>query len=167
MLEYTGVPTRELIDKVFPSIERINKGPVAVIECFQSIPCNPCSTACNRNAMNKMDDINDLPSLDVEKCNGCGICISRCPGLAIMVVDGSYSDEEVVFRIPYEFLPLPNVGDIVGGLNRSGEYITDCKVIKVQNSKLFDRTPIIDVVVKREYLFDFRNIRVGGKNNGQ
>lgn len=165
MLQCTGIPTDDLIKKVFPTEERINQGPVAIIECFQNIPCNPCSTACVRKAMNPMNDINELPNINVEKCNGCGICISKCPGLAIMVVDGSISKDEVIFRIPYEFLPLPNVGDIVKGLDRKGEYITDVKIIKVQNTEFFDRTPIIDVLVNRKYLYDFRNIKIGGNSH--
>lgn len=164
MIECTGIPTNDLIKKAFPNIERINQGPVAVIECFQNIPCNPCSTSCSRNAMNPMDDINDLPSLNVDNCNGCGICMSKCPGLAIMVVDGSYSEDEVLFRIPYEFLPLPNNSEVVEGLNRNGDYITDVKVVRVQNPKSFDKTAIVDVVVNRDFLYDFRNIRLGDKS---
>ena len=160
MLIKTGVTTIENIESVFPSEERINQGPVAVIECYQEIPCNPCATACKRNAIKAFIDINDRPKIDEESCNGCALCISACPGLAIMVVDGSYSNNEVLIKIPYEFLPLPNEGDIVKGLNRSGDYITDVKVIKVQNPKSFDKTPIVHLAVDREFLYDFRNIRV-------
>jgi len=60
MLEKTGVPTAADIESVFPSEERLANGPVAVIECYQNIPCNPCFTACNRNAILEFEDINDL-----------------------------------------------------------------------------------------------------------
>ena len=30
-----------------PDDERYAKGPVAVIECVQEIPCNPCEAACS------------------------------------------------------------------------------------------------------------------------
>lgn len=160
MIEKTGVPTIDMIKKAFPSIERVNKGPVAVIECFQRIPCNPCSTACKRKAIMGFKDINDIPVINWEQCNGCGLCISSCPGLAIMVVDGSWSKDKVLFKIPYEFLPLPKEGSIVRGLNRKGEYITDVKVIKVQNSKALDKTPILHIEVSKDYLYEFRNIRL-------
>lgn len=160
MLINTGVPTIENIKSVFPSEERINQGPVAIIECYQEIPCNPCSTSCKRNAIKDFADINDRPDIDESICNGCTLCISACPGLAIMVVDGSYSENEILMKIPYEFLPLPKEGDIVKGLNRSGEYITDAKVIKIVNPKSFDKTPIIHLAVDRKFLYEFRNIRV-------
>lgn len=160
MLEKTGIPTKEMIMGVFPSIDRINKGPVAVVECYQNIPCNPCQTACRFNAINIGDDINNLPKVNVENCTGCGICVSKCPGLAIMVLDGSKSDKTVLVKIPYEFLPLPKEDSVVQGLNRSGEYITDVKVISVLNPKSFDRTPVITIEVDRKYLYDIRNIRV-------
>lgn len=153
--------SEETVRANFPSIDRINKGPVAIVECFQNIPCNPCTTSCNRNAFNEMLDINDLPVIDVDICNGCTICVSKCPGMAIMVIDGSYSEDEVVFKIPYEFLPLPKVGDIVKGINRAGEYITDVKILRVTNPKSFDKTPIVNCIVNKDFLYDFRNIRLG------
>lgn len=161
MLEKTGVPTIDMVNEVFPSIERINSGPVAIIECYQNIPCNPCSTVCRRDAIKMIKDINSRPTLDVEKCNGCGLCISSCPGLAIMIVDGSYSENEAIFKIPYEFLPLPKEGDIVKGLDREGKYIADVKVVKIQNPKQFDKTAVIHVIVNKKHLYNFRNIRVG------
>ena len=102
MLEKTGIATQEMVMNVFPSIERINKGPVAVIECFQNIPCNPCQTACRFNAINIGDDINNLPKLSPENCTGCAICLSKCPGLSIMIVDGSKSQETVLIKLTYE-----------------------------------------------------------------
>lgn len=151
----------DMVKDNFPSIERINRGPVAIVECFQEIPCNPCTTSCNRNAFEEMLDINDLPVIDTEVCNGCTICVSKCPGMAIMVVDGSYSEDEAVFKIPYEFIPLPKAGDIVKGINRAGEYITDVKILRVTNPKSFDKTPIVNCVVNKDFLYEFRNIRLG------
>lgn len=161
MIESKGYPDKELITNIFPNTQRINCGPIAVIECFQRIPCNPCVTACGRNAIKMSEDINDIPEIDEAVCNGCGLCISICPGLAIMVLDGSYGESEVLFKIPYEFLPLPNTGDFVQGLDRKGEYLADVRVIKVINSKSQDKTPILHVAVDRKHIYDFRNIRLG------
>lgn len=165
MLEKTGVATDEQIKSIFPSMDRINNGPIAVIECYQEIPCNPCYKSCKFNAICDLNDINDIPIVSDDKCTGCGICVYNCPGLAIMIVDGSYSKDEVVFKIPYEFTPLPEVGEVVNGLNRSGKYITDVKILKVQNSKGMDKTPIVHVLVPRAFLYAFKNIKIG-VNNG-
>lgn len=155
------LPSTEKFRSNFPSLDRINEGPVAVIECFQKIPCNPCTIACNQGSITMENDMNDLPRLNIDTCNGCGICISKCPGLAIMVVDGSYSEDRALFKIPYELTPLPKAGDVVKGLDRSGDYIADVEIVKVLNPKSFDRTPQLHVAVSKDYLYDFRNIRLG------
>ena len=160
MLEITGIASPEQIDNIFPSMERLEKGPVAVIECFQRIPCNPCATSCKRGAIIPFEDLNDLPIIHNDVCNGCSVCVFNCPGLAIMVIDYTYSENYVTFKIPYEFLPLPVVGSIVEGLNRSGEVICECEVLKVMNAKGMDRTPLVTLAVEKTYLKTFRNIRV-------
>ena len=160
MFEKTGIPSNEMVMGKFPSIDRINKGPVAVVECYKEIPCNPCQTACKFDAIRVGEDINNIPSLNSDNCTGCAICLSKCPGLAIMVVDGSKSETTVQIKIPYEFLPLPAPGDVVKGLNREGKYITDVKVINVLNPKSFDRTPVVTIESDREFLYELRNIRV-------
>lgn len=159
MFEKTGVATREMVLEKFPSVERINRGPVAVVECYQKIPCNPCQTACPMGAIEIGGDINNIPRRDEARCGGCGICVSKCPGLAIMIVDGSKSLDTVEFRIPYEFLPLPAAGETVTGLDRAGRPLCEAKVLRVQNPPAFDRTPVVTLEVDRKYLYDFRNFR--------
>lgn len=160
MLEKTGVPTQQELNKVIPSKQRLTAGPVAIIECFQNIPCNPCYTSCKRGAIKELIDINDRPELEAEKCNGCGVCISNCPGLAIVVVDETYSDTEAIVKIPYEFLPLPEVGSYVTGLNREGKPACRAKVTKVLNSKAQDKTPVISITVPKELSMTVRCINL-------
>lgn len=158
MLENTGVPTQENIDSVFPSKERMEQGPVAVIECYQNIPCNPCSTACNRSAIQPFTDINDRPLILSENCNGCSLCVSKCPGLAIMILHYNYSEDKASIRIPYEFRPLPEKGQIVKGLDRAGNYVADCEVISVANAPAMDKTPIVGIAFPKEHYKTIRNI---------
>lgn len=166
MFEKTGVATREMVMTKFPPVERINRGPVAVVECYQKIPCNPCQTACPAGAIRIGEDINNVPQRDEGLCTGCGICVSKCPGLAIMIVDGSKSAETVEFRIPYEFLPLPEAGERVVGLDRAGQPVCEAKVLKVMNPPAFDRTPVVTLEVERKYLYDFRNFRREAEAHG-
>lgn len=162
MLNTTGVPTADDIKTVSPSEARLKKGPVAIIECFQEIPCNPCTEACKQGAIQPMEDINNLPKLDFNECNGCGVCLSRCPGLAIFIVDGSYSDMEAIVRIPYEYAPAPQVGEKVLGLNRAGEELGTFEVNKVQSGGKKNKTYTIWLVVPQDLAMDVRGIRLGG-----
>lgn len=120
MLQATGIPTREEIEKVAPPAERMAKGPVAVFECFERIPCDPCHSACKSGAVKPFADINDLPQVDFDRCNGCGMCVAACPGLAVFVVDETYSPTEDLVKVPYEFLPAAKAGDSVKLLDRAG-----------------------------------------------
>ncbi len=150
MLKCSGIPTEKDLESVTPSKERRAKGPVAVMECFEKIPCNPCYTSCPRGAIKEFEDINDRPELMEDICNGCGICVSHCPGLAIFIVDESYSDTEALVKIPYEMVPLPEEGSYVTGLDREGKPVCRSKVIKVQNPKFQDRTPIVSISVPKD-----------------
>ena len=163
MLKKTGVPTKDQVMAEFPDESRINEGPVVVIECFTEIPCNPCTIACKFDAIHIGEDINKRPKVTEKNCIGCSVCLSKCPGLAIMLVDGSKSEEYVHMTIPYEFYPLPEEGDLVEGLDREGKYLEDVKILKVANPKSYDRTPLIKVEVSRKYMYDFRNIRLEEK----
>lgn len=51
----------------YPSEERFEEGPVAVIECLQEIPCNPCETACKAGAIEVGEPITKIPVLHVER----------------------------------------------------------------------------------------------------
>ncbi|MCL2555975.1 MAG: (2Fe-2S)-binding protein [Firmicutes bacterium] len=156
MLKNTGVPTDDLIKSAYPNEARRKKGPFAVIECFQCIPCNPCQTACPRNAIFPMQDINDLPKTDFNKCNGCGICAFACPGQAIFMIDETYSKMDTLVSIPYEFVPLPNIGDIVIGLNREGKEVCSATVHSIKAPNLCDRTPLITLIVPKEWAMHVR-----------
>lgn len=161
MLSQTGVATTDDLNKVFPDENRLNKGAVAIIECFQNIPCNPCYTACSRGAIKPFEDINDLPNINHIECTGCSLCVSKCPGLSIMVLDMTYSETEALLKLPYEFIPLPKTNDIVKGLDREGNVVCDVRVESVMNSKYLDRTPIVSIAVKKDLAKTIRNIRMG------
>lgn len=147
-LAQTGAAAPPDLEPVTPSAERLARGPVAVVECFQRIPCDPCAGACKKGAIAPFGDINDLPAVDHERCDGCGACISRCPGLAIFVVDESGPGAAVV-RLPYEFSPLPRAGDEVTALDREGRPVAAGRVARVQSARALDRTAVVWLEVPR------------------
>ncbi len=160
MLKKDGVPSPEELQEVKPSFERLQEGPVVIVECMQEIPCDPCYYACPREAFRPFDDINQKPEIDYKKCNGCSICIAHCPGLAIFVLDYPYSENEGLLKIPYELKPLPEKEEEVTVLNRAGEEIGRGRVVHVLNTKKQDRTAIVSVAVPKDILMDARHIRL-------
>jgi thioredoxin reductase/Fe-S-cluster-containing hydrogenase component 2 len=147
----------------YPTEERFQRGPVAVIECREEIPCDPCSYSCSRGAIVVGRPMTRLPQLDAEKCSGCGLCVPDCPGLAVFVVDKTYSPLEALVQLPYEFRPLPKVGEYVDCLDRQGQKVTEGKVLKVTNPRSFDRTPVVSVVFDKRYADKVRAISLRRK----
>ncbi|UCD19894.1 MAG: 4Fe-4S dicluster domain-containing protein [candidate division WOR-3 bacterium] len=141
------------------STERRNASPYVVIECPEKIPCDPCVDACPNGAIAMPGSIIELPQIDYEKCTGCLVCIPRCPGLAIFVVDERPKDHSLVY-IPYEFLPRPKNGDTAKGLDREGRERCDVTVVKVIDAKKFDRCAIVGFSVPKEMVHEIRAIRI-------
>lgn len=161
-LERDGVIESKELEKSpgVPSQKRLRKGPVAVIECIQEIPCDPCVLACPNRAIKITPSINDLPLLIEGRCTGCGSCIPICPGLAIFLVDETFSDKEELVSIPYEFLPLPKKGDKVEILNRRGTPVGKGRVFRILNPKKYDRTPVITLAVPKGLAMEVRGFRI-------
>ncbi len=142
----------EIEDLDVPSEEHLRKG-VAITECLQEIPCNPCVDACPVDAIS-MANINDTPKIDYDKCIGCGNCVDACPGLAMFVV--KVEEDKALITMPYEFLPIPEKGSIVKALNREGKEICDALVKRIRRGK----TLLVTIEVSSEYAMEARNIKV-------
>lgn len=156
MLKKNGVAPIELIKTRFPLDESILK-PKAITECYEDIPCNPCSTSCPFEAIYIGEDINTPPKVDFDKCTGCGICVYNCPGLAIFTIQEL--EHHLRFKIPYEFVPYPLPGELWDGVNRSGDIICKALVQKVIISERQDKTALVQVLVDKEFKYDFITIR--------
>ena len=143
-------------DNIGVLINRINEGPVAVIECFEEIPCNPCETCCPKNAISFKESITSIPELDFNKCIGCGICITKCPGMAIFVLDGTFSESEGLVHITYEFLPMPEKDQVVKITGKTGQFLCNGKIHEVKTSKSFDCTAVVTLSVSKDYLLEAR-----------
>lgn len=163
MLERTGIPTDDDLKKIIPDKKRLARGPVVIIECFQKIPCDPCAVSCKFGAIKPFKDINDLPQVDFAKCTGCGNCISACPGLAVFVLDMHHSDKKALIKLPYEMLPLPQKGEEVYALDRTGSILGKVKVIKVLKVK--NKTNILSLEVPKSMAMKVRSIKVEDKDH--
>jgi len=154
----TGIITVEELKHLglMPPEERLTRGPVAIPECPEEIPCNICVVSCPQHAIS-IEGIKGLPRIDWDKCVGCGVCVAKCPGLAIFVVDLSKPGEHAYVTVPHEFLPAPKVGDVVDLLSREGEVVGRGEVVKVWES---NRTWVVTVRVPRELAMEVRGVWV-------
>ena len=145
-----------------PSKEKMEQGPVVIIECDEDIPCDPCVESCKTEAIIK-ESLTTAPSVDYEKCTGCTLCVASCPGLAIFVVDNSPEDKALVY-IPYEMLPAPQKGDKGDALDRSGKRIGSAEVEKVRKGTR--GTTILGILVEKDLAMNVRSIRIPERSNG-
>ncbi len=149
----TGVPSKEelLHCPGVPSEEVMRSKKIPRVECVQEIPCNPCEGICPTGAIFIGDHITDLPVLHAEKCTGCGLCVANCPGLAITMIDKASSDTHASVDFPFEYLPLPNIGDTVQAVGRDGAVVCEGEVLKVKKIKAYDCTAVISMRVPMQY----------------
>jgi len=155
-----GVPEDKDIINATPSNERFAKGPVAIIECFQEIPCDPCIKACKRGAISMSNGINGLPSIETQMCNGCGSCLQQCPGLAIFIVDKSYDENNALIKLPYEYIPVPQKGQLVAGLDRTGKTLGFFNVVEVRAGEKNNKTFMVSLIVPRDLAMEIRDIDI-------
>ena len=128
-----------------------------VIECTQNIPCNPCQDACKKGCISIGSNITSLPIVvDNAQCINCGMCVANCSGQAIFLVDEDCGDGMATVTLPYEFLPLPEVGTKGKGLGRDGRPVCDAEVVSVKSVKAFDKTNLLTIRVPKEYAMKAR-----------
>ena len=137
----------------------VRENPLAYIECVEEIPCNPCASACPKNAITLEKGLTSLPRINPDLCTGCGICISACPGLAIYVKALKYEDELSSIMFPYEYYPLPEIGDKVELVNRFGQPVCNGEVLSVKMSEKSDRTAVIKVSFSKKFFSDIVSMK--------
>ncbi len=162
MLKHDGIISPEELKDVLPPAERLLKGPVAIIECLQDIPCDPCVTSCPVNAIKMQEGITDRPRLEYDICTGCGACVPKCPGLAIFIVNMKHAPGLATLTMSHELLPIPEKGQMVTALDRAGKPVAQVKVLRVINPPAYDRTSAVTIEVAADKIDDIRAIRIEG-----
>lgn len=136
---------------------------IARINCLQPISCNPCETSCPFGAIYIGEDITNRPVLDINKCKGCGICVASCPGIAITMAMITGEEQDFV-AIPYEYDPLPLVGDKVVVVDTNGMELGQGLVDKLRRPDKNDPTTLVYVMVDKSITDRVTGIRRKFKN---
>ena len=111
---------------VLPPKSVVQQKRVALIECVEEIPCNPCAVVCRVNAIQK-ETLCSPGVVDWDKCTGCTLCVAVCPGLAIYLQN--IKNGKGYVTMPYELLPAPKVGMEVKLMDRSGTVVGMGKIV--------------------------------------
>ena len=153
-----GYVADEEIDR-FPGVTH-RSGVHPVIECTQNIPCNPCQDACKKGCISIGSNITSLPiAVEGADCINCGMCVASCSGQAIFLVEEDVEPGYGEVTMPYEFMPLPVVGEKGIACGRDGRAVCDCEVTKVRTSPAFDHTNLLTIKVPNDMLMKARFYR--------
>ena len=77
-------------DRFSEALPEIRPGVLPIIHCTQEIPCDPCTTLCNKELIEiDKSDIRHVPRFigGPDSCGNCKLCVAGCPGLAITLID--------------------------------------------------------------------------------
>lgn len=130
-----------------------DEGVVPILHCNQEIPCNPCTSVCDKNVIHTEDDqITGVPYVThTHLCKGCMKCVAVCPGLAITLVDHRQDRDMPKVTLPYEF-PDHAIerGTKVRVTDVEGTVLGDYPVTRVVKNKKFPGTLMVQVQMERE-----------------
>ena len=69
------------------------------------------------------------------------------------------SSAAVWFVFPYEFLPMPEIGDKGTALDRQGKPVCEAEIVGVKKSPVMDKTAVVTMKVPLEYVHTARFYR--------
>lgn len=133
---------------------------VAVIDCRQEIPCNPCETACSKGAIRVGEDICALPVSDPEACDGCGRCVAVCPGMAVFLLDRRAGGGMAAVTVPYEMGEEPRAGEEARAVDGEGKELGKGKILKVTAAGGTAATKLVTLEVPEEWALKVRGVRL-------
>ena len=110
-----------------------------VFQCFQEIPCNPCTTVCPKGCISLVGDmknIMDIPDYTLDQCTGCGLCVAICPGLAVSLVRKLETETAEVI-LPHEYILNFAPGDKIDVTDVDGNLLEKAEVVSIRLNKIF------------------------------
>ena len=139
--------------------EKAGKGPVAVVDCREEIPCNPCEEACRRGAITVGEDICAPPRYDPDRCDGCGRCVVLCPGMAVFLLDRSGGRGTARVTVPYEMPGELREGGEAGAVAGEGKALGRGKLVRVARGGKREKTVLVTLEVPEEWALKVRGVR--------
>jgi sarcosine oxidase, subunit alpha len=146
-----------------------SEGVTPVLHCAQKIPCNPCTSVCDRGVIKiSGDGLTEPPHLTGNKCTGCHKCLFICPGLAITLVDYRKSRQTPTVSIPCEVETSSlETGKTVELLDYKGKILGNAEITAVKHSKNERKTLAVKVLVPAAIALQVAGLGIPGINKAQ
>ena len=158
-LGYTDAPAEESrIHELAASLDTLRQGMFAPKNRGKKIEKTEEGIPISENLLHHGfvadDEISRFPGISVDEshCINCGMCVASCSGQAIFLVAEETEPGYGEVTIPYEFLPLPEVGDKGTGLGRDGRPLCPVEITRVRSSKAFDGTNLVTMKVPMRFI---------------
>lgn len=136
-----------------------------MIDCPQEIPCNPCQFACGTGAI-QVPSLTERPQTLPEKCVACANCVAACPGQACFLVDEDFSETEATIEFPFEFLPIPEKGELREARDNEGTTVCMGRVVDILTRKSWQGTMVVRLAVPKALVRQVRGMaRTPAENN--
>jgi glycine/D-amino acid oxidase-like deaminating enzyme/Pyruvate/2-oxoacid:ferredoxin oxidoreductase delta subunit/bacterioferritin-associated ferredoxin len=127
---------------------------LAIINCDEDIPCNPCAISCKFDSIKINKNITQQPTINYELCKGCGLCLPKCPGRAIRMLQYNFTDTESLLTIPFEFEPYPKQNQKVSIVNYDGNFLANGTIQKTKPPKSKTDCGTISIIIPKKHAFD-------------
>ena len=75
------------------------------------------------------------------------------------MVDETYEEGFDSVKFPYEFLPMPKIGDKGKALDRQGKPVCDAEIVGIKKTPIMDKTAVVTMKVPLEYVHAARFYR--------
>ncbi|MDD6346611.1 MAG: 4Fe-4S ferredoxin [Lachnospiraceae bacterium] len=127
------------------------------IDCPQEIPCNPCMSLCRTGAVT-VKDLTGRPETEPALCVGCDNCVAGCPGQACFLIDEEEEQETAYIDFPFEYLPVPVIGEKREAYDNNGCTVCIGTVAEVLSRKAWAGTRVVRLAVPRSKVYQVRGM---------